>query len=257
MGIVNLTPDSFSDGGQFASSEEAVNHALALASAGATVLDLGAESTRPGAEPLSAERELDRLLPVLRALTGSGVLLSVDTYKAEVAAAALANGAHVINDVTGLRDPEMVQVCADSSAPVIIMHMQGTPQTMQHKPHYDDAPAEVFGMLERTAQYALGAGVPSVMLDPGIGFGKTLAHNLALMTHLPDLVALGYPVLLGVSRKGLLRALTGVEDAPARDPASVAAHLWGAAQGVSMVRVHNVAAHVQALKVWAALENHA
>lgn len=254
MGIVNVTPDSFSDGGRFVYSEVAAAHALTLASQGAAVIDLGAESTRPGADPLSAEGELDRLLPVLRALEGSGLLLSVDTYKAEVAAVALANGAHLINDVSGLRDPEMVHVCAAAGAPVVIMHMQGTPQTMQDAPHYEDASAEIFATLGRAADDALGAGIPSVMLDPGIGFGKTHDHNLEVLRHLSDLVALGYPVLLGASRKGVLRALTGEEDPSARDPGSVAAHLWGVRKGVSMVRVHNVAAHVQALRVWAALE---
>ncbi len=253
MGIVNITPDSFSDGGHYLSSEAAASQARQLATQGALVVDLGAESTRPGAEPLTAEAELDRLRPVLRALQGSGLLLSVDTYKAEVAAAALASGAHLINDVSGLRDPEMVRVCAEAGVPAIVMHMQGTPQTMQTAPHYDDAPLEVFGALGRAAQAALAAGMPSVMLDPGIGFGKTLEHNLTLLRALPNLVALGYPVLLGASRKGLLRALTGVEDAAGRDPASLAAHLWGASAGVSLVRVHNVAAHVQALRVWNAL----
>ena len=257
MGILNLTPDSFSDGGQFNQRDAAVTRAHTLIKDGAQVLDLGGESTRPGAEPVSAAVELDRVLPVLRDLRDADVLLSVDTYKPEVAVAALHAGAHLINDVSGLRDPEMVRVCAAAGAPAVVMHMQGTPGTMQQNPHYDDVRLEVQTYLETTAAQALAAGVPSVMLDPGIGFGKTIEHNLALLRGLPELVALGYPVLLGASRKGLIRALAGESAAnlPAaeRDPGSVALHLWGAATGVAMVRVHNVRAHAQALKVWEAL----
>ena len=257
MGILNLTPDSFSDGGQFNQLDAALGHARTLVKDGAQVLDLGGESTRPGAEPVSAEVELDRVLPVLRELRSAEVILSVDTYKPEVAAAALHAGAHLINDVSGLRDPEMVRVCAAAGAPAVVMHMQGTPRTMQASPHYDDALLEVQTYLKTTAVRALAAGLPSVMLDPGIGFGKTAEHNLALLRGLPDLVALGYPVLLGASRKGLIRALAGesAADIPAaeRDPGSVALHLWGAAVGVAMVRVHNVRAHAQALRVWEAL----
>ncbi len=257
MGILNLTPDSFSDGGQFNQLDAALGHARTLVKDGAQVLDLGGESTRPGAEPVSAEVELDRVLPVLRELRSAEVILSVDTYKPEVAAAALHAGAHLINDVSGLRDPEMMRVCAAAGAPAVVMHMQGTPRTMQASPHYDDALLEVQTYLKTTAVRALAAGLPSVMLDPGIGFGKTAEHNLALLRGLPDLVALGYPVLLGASRKGLIRALAGesAADIPAaeRDPGSVALHLWGAAVGVAMVRVHNVRAHAQALRVWEAL----
>ncbi len=256
MGILNLTPDSFSDGGAFDRPDAALNHARTLIEDGAQVLDLGGESTRPGAEPVSAETELNRVLPVLRELRGAGVLLSVDTYKPEVAAEALRAGAHLINDVSGLRNPTMVQVCAAAGAPVIIMHMQGTPETMQQNPHYDDVKLEVHTYLKKAAAQALAAGVPSVMLDPGIGFGKTLEHNLTLLRNLPDLVALGHPVLLGASRKGLIRALTGDAvkvSAAERDPGSVALHLWGALAGVALVRVHNVRAHKQALAVWNAL----
>ena len=252
MGILNVTPDSFSDGGHHFSVEAALTQAAKLVRGGATVLDVGGESTRPGAEPVAAETELGRILPVLRGLRGD-VLVSVDTYKPEVAAAALQAGAHLVNDVSGLRDPEMVRVCAEAGAPVVVMHMQGTPETMQRAPHYDDVGREVFAELQSAAERALSAGVPSVMLDPGIGFGKTRAHNLALLRGLTELVALGYPVLLGASRKGLIRELAGESRAEERDPGSVALHLWGAQQGVAMMRVHNVAAHAQALKVWAAL----
>lgn len=255
MGILNLTPDSFSDGGQFVQLDAALTQACTLIRDGAQVLDLGGESTRPGAEPVGAEAELERVLPVLRELRNSGVLLSIDTYKPEVAAEALKAGAHLINDVSGLRNPEMVQVCAAAGAPAVIMHMQGTPGTMQRNPHYDDVGLEVQTYLQTTAERALAVGVPSVMLDPGIGFGKTLEHNLALLKGLPELVALGYPVLLGASRKGLIQTLAGETPTPAseRDPGSVALHLWGAASGAAMVRVHNVRAHLQALRVWEAL----
>ena len=253
MGILNLTPDSFSDGGRFNRPDTALTRARQLIADGAQLLDLGGESTRPGAEPVSAETELDRVLPVLRELRGADVLVSVDTYKPEVAAAALKAGAHLINDVSGLRDPEMTRVCAAAGAPAVVMHMQGTPKTMQTSPHYDDVRLEVQTYLHETAGRALAAGLPSVLLDPGIGFGKTTAHNLALLRGLPELVALGYPVLLGASRKGLIRALAGESSAAERDPGSVALHLWGAAAGVGMVRVHNVRAHAQALRVWEAL----
>lgn len=252
MGIVNVTPDSFSDGGHVA-PDVAIAQALTLVAAGATVVDVGGESTRPGAEPVSQDTEIDRIRPVLRGLSGRGFLVSVDTYKPEVAALALREGAHLVNDVTGLADPEMTRVCAAAGAPVVVMHLQGTPATMQRAPHYEDVTAEVFGELKRRAEGATSAGIPSVMLDPGIGFGKTLEHNLTLLRALSELVGLGYPVLLGASRKGLIRALAG-ECAPnERDPGSLALHLWGAQRGVSMVRVHNVEAHVQALKVWSAL----
>jgi len=257
MGILNVTPDSFSDGARYVGTDAALSQAAALVRAGAQVLDLGGESTRPGAEPVSAEVELDRILPVLRGLGGLGVPVSVDSYKPEVAAAALRAGAHLVNDVSGLRDPEMVRVCAEAAAPAVVMHMQGTPLTMQRAPHYDDVRSEVSVALRAAAERALAAGVPAVMLDPGIGFGKTLEHNLTLLRGLHELVGLGYPVLLGASRKGLIRALAG-ESAPdstpaARDPGSVALHLWGAEQGVAMVRVHDVAAHAQAFRVWRAL----
>lgn len=255
MGILNVTPDSFSDGGRHLRAEAALTRAAALVKSGATVLDVGGESTRPGAEPVAAETELDRILPVLEGLRNSRVPVpvSVDTYKPEVAATALKAGAHLVNDVSGLRAPEMVRVCAEAGAPAVIMHMQGTPRTMQRAPHYDDVQCEVLSELRRVAERALAAGVPSVILDPGIGFGKTSAHNLTLLRGLADLVALGYPVLLGASRKGLIRELAGESVADERDPGSVALHLWGAQQGVAMVRVHNLEAHAQALKVWAAL----
>lgn len=254
MGILNVTPDSFSDGGRHLGAA-ALTQARALRDAGALIIDVGGESTRPGAEPVPAEVELDRVRPVLRALAGEGVLLSVDTRKPEVARAALEAGAHLVNDVSGLRDPQMVQVCAGTGAPACVMHMQGEPRTMQDAPHYADVVAEVHGFLRAQAERVRGAGVPAVLLDPGLGFGKTLEHNLALLRALPDLTAGEWPVLVGASRKGLVGRLADVPDPAQRDPGSVALHLHAARQGAALVRVHAVAEHVQALRVQAALES--
>lgn len=255
MGVLNVTPDSFSDGGQHVPLKAAIARARAMRDAGALMIDVGGESTRPGAEPVAAEEELDRVRPVLRALAGEGVLLSVDTMKPEVAREALAAGAHLINDVTGLRDPEMVAVCAGAGAPVCLMHMQGEPRTMQRSPHYGDVVAEVHAFLREQAEAVLAAGVPSVLLDPGLGFGKTVAHNLALLRALPDLTAGPHPLLVGASRKKMIDLLAGVPRAEGRDPGSLALHLHAARQGVAMVRVHAASAHVQALRVQAALDD--
>ncbi|MEW6421705.1 MAG: dihydropteroate synthase [Deinococcota bacterium] len=257
MGVLNVTPDSFSDGGQHTTLEAALAQARAMRDVGALMIDVGGESTRPGAEPVPAEQELDRVRPVLRALAGEGVLLSVDTLKAEVAAEALAAGAHLINDVNGLRAPAMLQVCAAAGAPACIMHMQGEPRTMQLAPHYDDVVGEVHAFLARQAQAALAAGVPSVLLDPGLGFGKTLAHNLTLLRALPELTAGPFPVLVGGSRKRLIDFLAGVPRAADRDPGSLALHLYAARQGAALVRAHAAGAHVQALRVEAALDDSA
>lgn len=255
MGVLNVTPDSFSDGGRHATLEAAVAQAEAMRASGALVLDLGGESTRPGARPVSAEVELDRLRPVLRALSGSGVLLSVDTMKPEVAAVALREGAHLVNDVTALRDPAMVEVCARHGAPACLMHMRGEPATMQRGPQYGDVVAEVHAFLRGRAAEVLGAGVPSALLDPGLGFGKTLDHNLALLRALPNLTAGPLPVLVGASRKRMIDWLAGVPGAAERDPGSVALHLHAARHGAALVRAHAAGAHVQALRVQAALDS--
>ncbi len=254
MGVINVTPDSFSDGGQHAGLEAALTSARAMREAGVLVLDIGGESTRPGAEPVSAATELDRILPVIRALAGEGALLSVDTLKPEVAHAALRAGAHLVNDVGGLRDPEMRRVCAEAGAPACLMHMQGEPRTMQASPHYGDVVAEVFAFLGSQAAAARAAGVPDVLVDPGIGFGKTLAHNLALLRALPQLTAGADGVLVGASRKRLIDSLAGVPGAADRDPGTLALHLHAARGGAAMVRAHAAAAHVQALRVQAALD---
>ena len=262
MGVLNVTPDSFSDGGQLPTVEAALAQAQSMAAAGAAILDVGGESTRPAAAGVNEETELSRVLPVITALHEArqrgalDALISIDTRKANVARAALAAGADLVNDVTGLRDPAMREVCAVFGVPAVLMHMRGTPETLnwsQEAEPFTDVVREVRAELAEAARLALAAGVPSVVLDPGFGFGKNVAQNLALIRGLPELKSLGHPVLLGASRKSTLGRLTGVAEPLARDPASIAAHLFGFMQGADILRVHNVAAHAQALQVWRAL----
>jgi dihydropteroate synthase len=251
MGIVNVTPDSFSDGGRFTSQQAAVAHARRLVSEGATFIDIGGESTRPGAVPVSVDEELGRILPVVDQLRHDDVVISIDTYKSAVAEVALRHGAHLINDISGLSDPNMASVCAGHGAPMVLMHMRGTPQTMQNNPRYEDVVREVADHLQHRAGLAISAGVPSVFVDPGIGFGKTLQHNLSLLRAMP--IAGSYPTLVGASRKRSIGDLSGEGRADRRDPGSIAIHLDAARRGVAMVRVHDVAGHVQALRVQSAL----
>jgi len=253
MGILNVTPDSFSDGGRFAGTELAVDHGRSLAAAGALVVDVGGESTRPGAEPVDPAVEIDRVRPVVAALAASGVVVSVDTRRAEVAAVAIGVGAHIVNDVSGLADPEMVAVCATAGVPIVVGHLPGTPATMQEAAHYDDVVAEVTGALRAARDTALAAGVPSVLADPGIGFGKTSAHNIALLRSMP--LEVDAPIVVGASRKGFIGRLTGVAEADRRDPGTLAVHLFAAQRGAALVRAHDVAGHVQALAMdWALRE---
>jgi len=256
MGVLNVTSDSFSDGGAFDELESALAHGRLLADEGAAIVDVGGESTRPGSSGVAAELEVARVLPVIQALAADGIAVSVDTSKAEVARAALAAGAVLVNDVTALRgDPEMASVVAGSDADLCLMHMLGEPRTMQDAPRYDDVVAEVESFLAERADVAVAAGVPRdrIVLDPGIGFGKTLAHNLALLRALPRLARLG-PLLLGVSRKGFLGALTGQEIAADRVTSSVAAALYCYRGGAHLLRVHDVRATADALAVERALE---
>ena len=255
MGIVNLTPDSFSGDGVGKSVASALAHAHAQLDAGADILDLGAESSRPGAPPTPLNEELDRLLPVLEGLNGCGVPVSVDTYKPEVMRAALAAGADMINDICGLRVPGALDAVADSHCGVCVMHMQGEPRTMQAEPVYRDVEHEVAAFLDLQVQAAVAAGVgrERLVLDPGFGFGKTLAHNTTLFRALPRLTAQGLPVLVGVSRKSMLGALTGREVAD-RLAASLAAAVVAAQSGAAIIRVHDVAATRDALTVWQALK---
>ena len=246
MGVLNVTPDSFSDGGRHLEPDAALAHGLALVGEGADVVDVGGESTRPGATPVPEDEELRRVVPVVGALAPH-VRVSVDTTKPAVAAAAVAAGATLLNDVSGTLWP----VAAELGVGWVAMHMRGTPATMQDDPRYDDVVAEVHGFLRDRAARARAAGVGEIWVDPGIGFGKTDEHNLTLLRHLPDLVALGYPVLVGTSRKGFLgRLAPGPDGEPAplaeRLPGSIATATWAMLAGASMVRVHDVAATVQA-----------
>lgn len=250
MGVVNVTPDSFSDGGRFVAVERAVAHGRRLAAEGADIVDVGGESTRPGAAPVDAAEERRRVLPVIEALAPD-VRVSVDTTKAEVAEAAVAAGATLINDVSAALAP----VAAGLGVGWVAMHRQGDPRTMQDDPRYDDVVTEVRDQLVACAEGARAAGVTEVWIDPGIGFGKTLAHNLALLAHLDELVATGFPVAVGTSRKSSLGVLLarsdGVDqvDPDDRLEASIATATWAMAQGVGMVRVHDVRATVHAAAV--------
>jgi len=255
MGIVNVTPDSFSDGGQHSSPQAAIRHGQQLAAEGAHILDVGGESTRPGAPEVGVDDELRRVLPVVQALAGLGHCVSIDTRKPEVMRAALAAGASIVNDVMALTAPGAAEVCAASDAGVVLMHMRGEPRSMQAAPHYDDVVAEVAGYLVQRADACVAAGIARerIALDPGFGFGKTPEHNLVLTRGLAAITALGYPVLAGWSRKSTLGAITGRTVAHERVAASVAAALACVARGARIVRVHDVAATVDALKVWAKL----
>ena len=255
MGIVNVTPDSFSDGGRWPNEQAAFRHALELLEEGADILDVGGESTRPGAAPVPAAEELDRVLPVIEALAGRGCVVSVDTKKPEVMRAALAAGATMVNDVAALQVPGALEAVAASDAAVCLMHMLGDPQTMQQAPAYVDVVEEVkLFLADRAAACeAAGIGRERLVIDPGFGFGKTLEHNLALLAHLDSLAELGLPVLAGLSRKSMLGTLTG-RAVDQREFGGVAAHLAAVARGARLVRVHNVAAMRDALAVWNAVE---
>ena len=254
FGILNVTPDSFSDGGDFLNPEAAARHAEILLEEGADVIDLGGESTRPGSDPVSEEEELRRVVPVVRKLleVRPGAVVSVDTYRARTAEAALDAGASVVNDVTALRgDPRMAALVADAGCPVVLMHMLGEPKTMQREPRYDDVVGEVRHFLEERVEYGNAAGVAAenVILDPGIGFGKTPDHNLSLLRRLDTIVSLGFPVLLGASRKRFLGTITGAEEAKERVFGTVATTVLGYERGATLFRVHDVRANREALAV--------
>ncbi|MDR0478099.1 MAG: dihydropteroate synthase [Desulfobulbaceae bacterium] len=253
IGIVNATPDSFADGGNFLTLDAALTQAGRLIEEGADILDIGGESTRPGADPVPLDEELRRVMPLITAIRAkSAIPISIDTYKAETAQQALAAGANIINDITSLRyDPEMIGLVAHSGAPIILTHMQGDPKTMQDKPTYEDVVREVGDFFREKIATLAALGVPKekIILDPGIGFGKTRNHNLSLLKHLDAFTSLGCPLLLAHSRKRFLGGLTGTTEPAERDlPTAVVAAL-AVAKGISMVRVHNVAATRQALIV--------
>lgn len=250
MGIVNVTPDSFSDGGKFLGRDAAVAHARQLAAEGAAILDIGGESTRPGAADVSVEEELDRVIPVVEALRDDGVPVSVDTQKPAVMREAIRAGAAMINDVNALREPGAIDEVASADVAVCLMHMQGTPRTMQAAPSYENVTLEVGTFLGERALAAIKAGVKAtrIVVDPGFGFGKSIDHNLTLLAELSSLGKLGYPVLAGLSRKSTIGAITGRE-ANGRLAGSIAAHLIAVQNGARILRVHDVAETVDALKV--------
>ncbi|MBN4668049.1 dihydropteroate synthase [Pandoraea nosoerga] len=257
MGILNVTPDSFSDGGRFVARDAALRHAEQLIADGADILDIGGESTRPGAEALPEDAELERVVPIVEALRDCGVPLSVDTYKPGVMRAVLAAGADMINDIWGFQQPGAIDAVRDSEAALCIMHMLHDPKTMQDAPIYTDVVTEVAAFLDGRVDAMLAAGVAPqrLYLDPGFGFGKNLAHNLALLKHLRVLSRDGLPLLVGMSRKRMLGEITGRETPTQRRAASVAAAICAAQQGAAIVRVHDVAETVDALKVWQAVRN--
>ena len=254
MAIVNLTPDSFSGDGLAADAQRAIAHARRQLDAGADLLDLGAESSRPGAIPTSLDDELARLLPVLDALAGCGVPISVDTYKPEVMVAAIAHGASMINDICALRLPGALEAVAASDCAVCLMHMQGQPLTMQQQPDYADVVGEVRDFLEARVSAALAGGIARerLLLDPGFGFGKTLEHNLSMLRHLDRFAIDGLPLLAGMSRKSMLAAITG-RPVGERLAASIAAALLAVERGAAIVRVHDVRETGDALRVWQAV----
>ncbi len=261
MGILNVTPDSFSDGGQFDGFEKAVKRGLALVEQGADILDIGGESTRPGAKPVSVDEELRRTIPVIKALRQESrnfeddIVLSIDTRKPQVAEAAILAGADIWNDVTALTyAPSSLERAADLGCPVIMMHIKGSPETMQINPHYKDVVDEVCQWLQRRVEVAKAAGIDDITLDPGIGFGKRLEDNLALLRQLPVLKALGYPVLMGASRKSFIGKIDG-SAADDRLGGSLAAALWSAQAGADILRVHDVSETAQAMKVWEAISD--
>ena len=255
MGIINVTPDSFADGGQLKTSEDAIEHGLRLAGEGADLLDIGGESTRPGAQEISEAEELERVIPVIEALVKKiDIPIAIDTSKPGVMRAAVKAGASIINDVFALRRDDALDVAAELNVPVILMHMQGEPRSMQTAPHYDDAVAEVHSFLTQRIFACEMAGIPkkNVVIDPGFGFGKSLEHNVALLAHLSRFVELGVPVLAGMSRKSMIGDLTG-RDVNNRVYGSVAAAVIAAQNGAKIIRVHDVAATVDALKIWNAV----
>ncbi len=256
MGVVNVTPDSFSDGGETPTSGTAIARGLAMAAAGADFVDVGGESTRPGAESISVDEELRRVIPVVGGLAAAGLRVSIDTRRPEVMAGALDAGAAIVNDITALaRDPRSLPLVAARGASVVLMHMQGDPRTMQVDPRYDDAARDVCSWLGARVDACVAAGIPRtrIAVDPGLGFGKTLAHNLRILSHLDLYRPLACALLVGVSRKSFIGRLSGNEPPRERLPGSLAAALFAIAQGARIVRTHDVEATGQAFSVWGAI----
>jgi dihydropteroate synthase len=255
MGIVNVTPDSFSDGGRFLAVDDAVEHVARLITEGADIVDVGGESTRPGAAPVGVDDELHRILPVIERAAVLGVPISIDTRHAAVAEAAIAAGAVMINDISGLRDRAMRAVAVCHQVPVVVMHMPtDDPATMQLHTEYGDVVGDVRRFLAEQTERALADGVPQVVVDPGIGFGKTAAQNLELVRRLDEIADLGHPVLVGASRKRFIGDLTAVDEPADRLAGTLAVHLAAVSHGATLLRVHDVAAHRQALDAWESIE---
>ena len=257
MGILNTTPDSFSDGGKFTLVETALSHAMAMVNDGAEIIDVGGESTRPGAQAVSVEDEIQRVVPIIRAIRQqSDVSISIDTSKPEVMRAAVNAGANLVNDVNALRAPGAVELCAELSVPVCIMHMQGEPRTMQTDPQYKDVVEDIIEFLADRIEVCVKAGVErkNIIVDPGFGFGKTLEHNLQLLNRLDEFGRLGVPVLAGISRKSMLGTILGESDAEKRLHASVAAAVLAWARGAKIFRVHDVKPTADALKLCMAMD---
>ena len=257
VGILNITPDSFSDGGDYLDVEDAVAAGEAMSARGAAIVDVGGESTRPGARVVSAGEEADRVLPVVKALVDRGVPVSIDTSKPEVAALAIASGASVINDVTGFRNPDMIDIAVVSRSGVVVMHMLGDPRTMQDEPRYNDVVDDVKAFVVGQAMRLVDAGVDpaAVVVDPGFGFGKTTRHNLELVNRLGEFVTSGFPVMLGASRKSTLKALTGEEDPKRRDGHTAVLTAIGFDRGARLFRVHDIGQSRDALQIAAAIVN--
>ena len=256
MGVLNVTPDSFSDGGRFLDKQRAIEHGLKMAADGAAIIDIGAESTRPGSKGVPADEQIKRAVPVIEGLCREiDIPVSIDTYNCEVAKAALEAGASMINDITALSDERIGRLAAEKNIPVVLMHMQGTPATMQKEPKYNDVVGEVLGFLLERAKKAEKFGIPKerIFIDPGIGFGKTTEHNLELLRNIDKFVSSGYRVLVGTSRKSFIGKITGKENPPDRIFGTAATVALCAAAGVSIVRVHDVAEMIDVLKVVSAI----
>lgn len=258
MGILNVTPDSFSDGGRYLDCQSAIQHGLEMMEQGADLIDVGGESTRPGSSAVSVEEEISRVVPVVSALAERGVWVSIDTQKPEVARAALRAGAELVNDVSGMRDPGMRRVCVEAGCGVSIMHMQGTPPTMQQAPQYGDVVAEVWDYLLGQTQLCIAEGLARelIWIDPGFGFGKTFEHNLQLLSQLDRFASLGFPVLAGLSRKSFLGRFGSPEANPSdRLPATLASQLVALQKGARVLRVHDVPEALQIARFWAAVRS--
>ena len=255
MGILNVTPDSFSEQGVNYHYRDAIDSAIRMMAEGADLIDVGGESTRPGAETVTVDEDLRRVLPVIEALTSMGIPVSIDTRKPDVARRALESGVAIVNDVTGMQDPAMMAICSQMGCTVCIMHMKGAPQTMQAKPEYEDVVSEVVAFLVDRANQAVSAGIAAnhIWLDPGIGFGKTPLHNLQLLNQLPTLVAEGFPVLIGVSRKSTIGVIAGGAPSDQRLPGTLAAQTLAQAAGARIIRAHDVKEARQAIDVTAAI----